>query len=38
MVQLEEAYRDRSAHMDGVWMDPWYSRLHGDARFEVSPG
>ena len=38
MAQLEEAYRDRSAHMDGVWMDPWSSRLHGDARFEASPG
>ncbi|MGH8184568.1 MAG: hypothetical protein ACREPH_13005 [Rhodanobacteraceae bacterium] len=33
MVQLEQAYRDRSAHMDSFWMNPWYRSLHGDPRF-----
>lgn len=33
MAQLEQAWRDRSAHMDSVWMNPWYRPLHGDPRF-----
>ncbi|TAN03464.1 MAG: tetratricopeptide repeat protein [Rhodanobacteraceae bacterium] len=35
IAQLEQAYRDRSAHMDSVWVNPWYRPLHGDPRFEA---
>ena len=35
IAQLEQAYRDRSAHIDGIWMNPWYRPLHGDPRFEA---
>lgn len=35
MAQLEQAYRDRSAHMDSIWMNTWYRPLHGDPRFEA---
>src|SRR6185437_10220397 len=34
-AQLEQAYRDRSAHMDALWLNPWYRPLHGDPRFEA---
>ena len=33
IAQLEQAYRDRSAHMNSVWLNPWYRSLHGDPRF-----
>ncbi len=35
IAQLEQAYRDRSAHMNGIWMNAWYRPLHGDPRFEA---
>lgn len=35
MVHLEQAYVDRSAHMNAVWLNPWYRPLHGDPRFEA---
>lgn len=35
MAQLEQAYRERSAHREGIWMNPWYRPLHGDPRFEA---
>ncbi|MGH8152695.1 MAG: tetratricopeptide repeat protein [Rhodanobacteraceae bacterium] len=35
MAQLEQAYRDRSSHVDGIWLNPWYRSLHGDPRFEA---
>ncbi|MGH8116247.1 MAG: hypothetical protein ACREPJ_02895, partial [Rhodanobacteraceae bacterium] len=35
IVQLEQAYRDRSSHMDGIWLNPWYRSLHGDPRFKA---
>lgn len=35
MAQLDLAFADRSAHMDGIWMNPWYRPLHGDPRFEA---
>jgi serine/threonine-protein kinase len=35
MAQLEQAYRDRSAHMNSLWLNPWYRPLHGDPRFEA---
>jgi hypothetical protein len=35
MVQLEQAYQDRSAHVDALWLNPWYRPLHGDPRFEA---
>jgi len=35
MAQLERAYRDRSAHMNALWLNPWYRPLHGDPRFEA---
>ncbi|WIG56256.1 MAG: Adenylate cyclase [Rhodanobacteraceae bacterium] len=35
MAQLEQAYRDRSAHMNSLWLNPWYRPLHGDPRFET---
>lgn len=35
VAQLQQAFADRSAHMDGVWMNPWYRPLHGDPRFEA---
>ncbi|HXE66006.1 MAG TPA: hypothetical protein VN630_03105, partial [Rhodanobacteraceae bacterium] len=35
MAQLEQAWRDRSAHMNSLWLNPWYRPLHGDPRFEA---
>jgi TolB-like protein/Tfp pilus assembly protein PilF len=35
VAQLEQAYQDRSAHMDALWLNPWYRPLHGDPRFEA---
>ena len=35
MAQLEQGYRDRSAHADALWLNPWYRPLHGDPRFEA---
>ena len=35
MAQLEQAYRDRSAHMNSLWLNPWYRPLHGDPRFKA---
>jgi tetratricopeptide (TPR) repeat protein len=35
MAQLEQAFRDRSAHMNSLWLNPWYRPLHGDPRFEA---
>jgi serine/threonine-protein kinase len=35
MAQLEQAWQDRSAHMDALWLNPWYRPLHGDPRFEA---
>jgi serine/threonine-protein kinase len=35
MAQLEQAWRDRSAHVDALWLNPWYRPLHGDPRFEA---
>src|SRR6185437_5108856 len=35
IMQLEQAYRDRSAHMNGVWMNPWYRPLHRNPEFEA---
>lgn len=35
MAQLEQAYQDRSAHMDALWLNPWYRPLHDDPRFQA---
>ncbi|MES2405637.1 MAG: hypothetical protein V4567_15060 [Pseudomonadota bacterium] len=35
MAELEQAWRDRSAHMNALWLNPWYRPLHGDPRFEA---
>ena len=35
MAQLEQAYQDRSAHMNALWLNPWYRPLHGYPRFEA---
>jgi len=35
MAQLEQGYRDRSAHINSIWMNAWYRPLHGDPRFEA---
>ncbi|MBS0432838.1 MAG: tetratricopeptide repeat protein [Proteobacteria bacterium] len=35
MTELQRAYADHSAHMNSLWMNPWYRPLHGDARFEA---
>jgi len=35
ITQLQQAYRDRSAHMNGVWMTPWYRPLHRNPEFEA---
>ncbi|HWG65979.1 MAG TPA: hypothetical protein VN662_00985 [Rhodanobacteraceae bacterium] len=35
MAQLEQGYQDRSAHVDALWLNPWYRPLHGDPRFEA---
>jgi serine/threonine-protein kinase len=35
MAQLEQGYRDRSAHVNALWLNPWYRPLHGDPRFEA---
>jgi len=35
MAQLEQAWQDRSAHTDALWLNPWYRPLHGDPRFEA---
>jgi tetratricopeptide (TPR) repeat protein len=34
MAQLEQAFRDRSAHMNSLWLNPWYRPLRADPRFE----
>lgn len=35
MAQLEQAYQNRSAHMNSLWLNPWYRPLQGDPRFEA---
>jgi serine/threonine-protein kinase len=35
IAQLEQAYQDRSAHVDALWLNPWFRPLHGDPRFEA---
>ena len=35
MSELGRAYADRSAHMNSIWVNPWYWPLHGDPRFEA---
>lgn len=35
IAELEQAYADYSAHMDSIWMNPWYRSLHGEPRFDA---
>lgn len=35
MAELDQAFRDHSAHMVSLWLDPWFRPLHGDPRFEA---
>lgn len=35
VANLEQAWKDRSAHSYRFRMDPWYRPLHGDPRFDA---